>query len=350
MNPNTDMNVDQCRAEATKKFILDQIPLHFPDNIKKPHDIFNCATNSLKYAVDYSLPVAVSLVMHFYPLCTLHHIRWPLTPSIEYVRKKLIKRLKNENSIIANAGGERTHTEKASLEFERLGDNTIKVWGSCDFMSLAGIADYVLIEPTNETESCLCVLPTSTLGFTIDEFLFHDNMRKSNTAKIILHDCIVDNHNFEIISQQSEYRETVYTAQRLWFHLLLSWCYLQGLKNLKIIFKKAMHRINKSQSGIMLNANIEYSDYCIKLEAIEQLIQLCLIQMENDEQLNTVYRNSLLVKYLTSKSHDKSISLSHHFGIGIALDQNTSNLLSDIRYIKIQPTSDFNILKIFSES
>ncbi len=86
-------------------------PLLMKSNI----DAYNSVKEDLTLIAELSFPTAIGFVMHYYPLCALRGLPIGSFHPLNWVKGSLLKRIKNDKSIIANAGGERTNKKENTI-------------------------------------------------------------------------------------------------------------------------------------------------------------------------------------------------------------------------------------------
>jgi len=339
-----DLN-KRCILEHTrnlKSIIKKNIDLHPESKLGNPQDIFAKATDSLSKIADISIPAAVSFAMHFYPLCALKALPLSKLSKEAMVRTSILKKVKKEVAIISNSGGGKdANSIKVIADIKQNGHVILN--GSLGYMSLAGVSDYALVRAFSNTHgSIMCLIPASSPGFHIGTYLFNDSMKSTLTAKVDFHDCEIDKGHY-LTSPSDTQSKYLFTYQRIWFHLIISHVYSKGIK---LIVKRICEQNNgqppKNVSPVLL-----------KLALVELSIEGILSKMQNISDISALDDDFLLKssspKYLVSEAYDLLNSLVYdHIGAEAFLDSDINNMLSELRYIKIQPTSNRDIMSAYS--
>ncbi len=218
-------------------------------------------------------------------------------------------------------------------------------------MSLAGIADYVFVEAIiDKNRSSICLIPTSSDGFFIERYLFNDGMKSSFTAQIKFKNCKIDSHNF-FISSNSNDSQFMRFYQRIWFHLLISCCNIIGLRS---VFHEVQSVINSesNKSSIEKRANLDVGKLNLELSIAEKMTKTVLSELDSlswrDDKISDALKSSAILKYTTSQCYDSLNQLVYSYlGAKAFLNEKINRKLIELRYIKVQPMSNVDIIDHF---
>ena len=97
-----------------------------------------------------SIPVAVGLSMHYYVLAAIASYPLAKTGKSFWKRELLLNKIKKERALIANTGSVRTYSDLSTNHkiLATKGASGYLVRGNAPFMSLSGIADYLVFTAT----------------------------------------------------------------------------------------------------------------------------------------------------------------------------------------------------------
>lgn len=180
-----------------------------------------------------SIPVAVALSMHYYVLATIASYPLAKTSKSFWKRELLLNRLKKEKALIANTGSVRTYDDlstNAKIRASRVTDGYL-VQGKAPFMSLSGIADYLVFTASlAQGKQAIFFAPFTADQIVLGEDIFGDVMQGSFTKSIRFNDLEVPHAS--VIGLEEESQNTSENAslvyQRSWFQSLAAAPYLGG--------------------------------------------------------------------------------------------------------------------------
>ena len=117
----------------------------YPVSGRRASEVFEAAAATASHLAAGCLPLGIAVAMHLYPLCVLQCIPLPLLSFARFQRAMLLRAIRSRALILANAGGERTRAASDPL-VARQDANGVRIDGTCEYMSLASVADIVLFK------------------------------------------------------------------------------------------------------------------------------------------------------------------------------------------------------------
>lgn len=321
-------------------------------------NIFLSVNDQIKQISLESLPVAVALCMHYYPLCAIATIPFPRFHPANFGRASLFKRLIKEKAIVGNVGGERTYDKGVSIKASKTASGYL-LNGRVGFCSLSPVADYIFLQAFCEEagEHLLCLLPANSEGVGRDEYLFHDSMKLTATTGLYLTNCSIRSENYvKRNSSDTNLMAFIANYQRSWFHLLASMAYKHSGEYLlgKLIeFAKQKTTADGMKIIELTTFKSTIATLNIKIKTINLLIDevktlLVIKSLTENEKLEELYQSSILVKhYVTVFLADLSIAMYRFMGALATLKKEIANRLNEHKYLAIQPMSDYDILRYF---
>jgi hypothetical protein len=209
-----------------------QLSLH-PSSYSRPSSVFESAAAPARLLAASCLPLATAVVMHLYPLCALQCFPIPWLSPARFRRSLLLQEIRQHSLILANVGGERTRGVDQPLVATVTAD-CLRLDGTCDYMSLASVADLVLCkaESADGRGTVLCAVDLQADSIHVGPWKFSGSMRLSDTSSIEFrghrvprgrHLTVPDGAGMQCIS----------AYQRCWFQLLLVEIHLARLERLR---------------------------------------------------------------------------------------------------------------------
>src|SRR5688572_5632583 len=101
---------------------------------------FEAAAGAAREVAADCLPFGIAVVMHLYPLCALRAVPLPLLSLANFKRARLLRTIRSQALVLANAGSERASGNKDVLRISPATDG-VRVDGRFEYVSLAGVAD-----------------------------------------------------------------------------------------------------------------------------------------------------------------------------------------------------------------
>jgi hypothetical protein len=209
-----------------------QLPLH-PLSDSRPSSVFESAAAPARLLGVNCLPLAMAVVMHLYPLCALQCFPIPLLSAARFRRALLLQEIRQHSLILANVGGERTRGVDPPLVATTTADY-LRLDGSCDYMSLASVADLVLCraESADGRGTVLCAVDLQADSIHVGPWKFGGSMRLSDTSSVEFRGHRVPRGRHLTIADDAG-MQCIAAYQRSWFHLLLAEIHLARLERLR---------------------------------------------------------------------------------------------------------------------
>ena len=233
----------------------------YPPAGRSPSNVLEAISSEARRVASVCLPLAIALSMHWYPLCALQCASLKPFSLARIHRALLLRRVRANRLIIANAGSERAAGAQEPLIATRVGDGFL-LRGTYQYMSLASVADVVLMKARLEEDGreLLCVADLQSPTAQAGAWRFSGPMRLSDTASVTLDDHLVP-HGHYLILPQSDVVQCLSAYQRSWFHLLIGAVYMARVERLHI-----EHRIEvTSQERVERNEIAHLRAYCLCL-------------------------------------------------------------------------------------
>ena len=302
----------------------------YPPAGQRPSIVFEAISKEARRVASVCLPLAIAMSMHWYPLCALQCAS--LTPfSLARIhRALLLRRVRANNLIIANAGSDRAVGTQEPVVASRVREG-FYLRGTYEYMSLESVADVVLMKARVQEDGCelLCMAglrnPTARIGVG----RFSGSMRLSDTASVSFEDHLVP-HGRYLILPLSGAVQCLSEYQRSWFHLLIGDVYLARVERLCL-----EHRIEvTSQDRVERNEIAHLRAYC-----------LCLL----DDFAPQRDAARLLLATSTLKLRMSRLARLASEVLGqVAIQSGDAALRSDaaeLQFIQRQPTADHKIIE-----
>lgn len=207
-----------------------EVDLH--PNPATPSATFDAAAASLRTVAAETLPMAMGLVMHLYPLCALRFIPLPRWSAANYRRHRLLRDIDRQGWILANAGSERVAGSQSPVSLRRTLHGAL-VTGAFDYVSLANVADLVLFNaPLDRQASLFCIASLHADTATVGEPRFSGAAKLSDTCSLRLEKHLVRNEHCVVVPTDTALG-CMTQYQRSWFQLLASEAHLARLDFLR---------------------------------------------------------------------------------------------------------------------
>ena len=266
------------------------------------------------------LPLGIAVAMHLYPLCVLQCIPLPLLSLARFQRAMLLRTIRSRSLILANAGSERTRGNPHPVVARQDADG-IQIDGTFEYMSLATVADVVFFKarltPGHGTVLCAADLRADTVR--IGGWRFSGSMRLSDTSSVTFAGHRVPQGRYVLTADDEALRCTS-DYQRCWFHLFLVDMYLARLERLYQI--QGVRR--PSDQIVSLNELSRLREYALRL----------LDDVSAGAEIQPLTRTTSAMKLRVSLMVQSAMSLLRG-----------PEDVSELRYIKSQPTADEVILR-----
>ena len=207
-----------------------------PDPGSRPSAIFESAASTARMLAARCLPLGIAVTMHLYPLCALQCMPLPRLSVARFQRALLLQTIRARSLILANAGSERTRGVSRPLVATPSGDG-VRIDGTCEYMSLASVADIVFFEAKLTDRDCVAVCAADLEGESvrIGSWKFSGRMRMSDTSSATFVGHRVPRGRY-LIAPNDDGLRCVADYQRCWFHLFLADINLARIEHLQRIW------------------------------------------------------------------------------------------------------------------
>ena len=151
----------------------------------RPSSLFEASAKIARELAGACLPLGIAATMHLYPVCVLQCIPLPRLSAARLQRALLLRAISSRRLIVANAGSERTCGSQASL-VATLDTNGVRIHGTCEYVSLASVADLVFFQArlADDSRAVVCAADLRADSVHIGEWKFPGRMRLSDTASV----------------------------------------------------------------------------------------------------------------------------------------------------------------------
>jgi hypothetical protein len=302
----------------------------YPPAGQSPSNVYEVISSESRTVASVCLPLAIALTMHWYPLCALQCAS--LTPfSLARIhRALLLRRVRANNLVIANAGSERAAGAQEPIVATLVREG-VHLRGTYGYMSLASVADVVLMKARlqGDGRELLCVADLRSPTVRTGSWQFSGSMRLSDTASVTFEDHLVP-HGRYLILPQSDAVQCLSEYQRSWFHLLIGDVYMARVERLYL-----EHGIEvTSQDRVERNEIAHLRAYC-----------LCLLDdfAAQRDAARLLLATSTLKLRISRLARSASVLMSQ-----IAVHKGDAALRShaaELEFIQRQPTADHKIIE-----
>jgi hypothetical protein len=292
----------------------------YPVSRQPPSAVFESASRTARNLAAGCLPLGIAVAMHLYPICVLQCIPLPLLSLARFQRAMLLRAIRNRSLILANAGSERTSGDPHPVVARQDADG-IQIDGTFEYMSLATVADVVFFKARLDDGHCtvLCAADLRADTVRIGGWKFSGSMRLSDTASVTFAGHRVPHGRYVLVADDETLRCTS-DYQRCWFHLFLADMYLARLERLHHVLG-----LRRSAEQVMsLNELSRLREYALRL----------LDDVSSGSDLEPLKKTTSAMKLRVSLM--AQVTMASWRG---------PEDLSELRYIKSQPTADEIILR-----
>lgn len=198
----------------------------YPPAQAKPYAVFEALARDAREVASECLPLAIALSMHWYPLCVLQCAALPMLSGARVRRALLLRSIKRSGLIVANAGGDRSDDSQGTVVASRCSKGFV-LSGTCEYMSLASVADVVFIKAhiQQEPRELFCLASLRGLTAKIGSWRFSGSMRLSDTASVEFDKHLVP-RGYHVELPHSGPVQCLAQYQRSWFHLFIAEVYM----------------------------------------------------------------------------------------------------------------------------
>ena len=303
----------------------------YPVSGRRASAVFESAATTARNLAAGCLPLGIAVSMHFYPLCVLQCIPLPLLSFARFQRAMLLRTIRHRSLILANTGGERTRGH-VSLVARQDGDG-IRIDGTCEYMSLATVADVVFFKARVENSDCtvLCAADLRVDSVRIGDWKFSGSMRLSDTSPVTFTGHRVAHGRYALVADDDVLRCTS-DYQRCWFHLFLVETYLARLERLHHVWGLP----RSAEEVLSLNELSQLRAYALRL--LDDFASGFDIEPLKKTTSAMKLRVSLMAQSTMTSLRDRE-DLTPGDARQLRVDA------SELCYIKSQPTADDLILR-----
>ena len=310
---------------------------------------------------EVSIPVSVALSMHYYVLASIATYPFKKTSPQYWKREILLNKIKKERLFIANTGSVRTYDNvlgNKALNAMKEKDNYI-VYGEAPFMSLAGIADYLVFtaELSDGGKAVFFVASDNTqIEFT--DTAFGDTMRGSFTKSVKFKNLRVPVSNVIKLDSHTKEQSELLIYQRSWFQALVSAPYLGAaqrvIKDVRDFGKGKIKKGKKlSESEYFLD---RLGELTLKYKGAKQLCMqaghsLSKFKRGDKALLEMLFEASVLSKYFATHYAEEIVTKARHL-MGtqfLSPCSMTNKIYKEIVFGALQPMTDIDIKAYFSQ-
>lgn len=206
----------------------------YPPVGARPSEVFEVLAGQARRVASVSLPLAIALSMHWYPLCALKCAPLPLFSRARVQRAWLLQQVKAQGLIIANAGSDRAVGDQEPVIARRVSEG-FRLRGTYEYMSLASVADRVLMKARlqDEGRELLCVARLRDPSVRVGAWRFPGSMRLSDTASVSFEDHLVPSR-YCVVPPRPSAVQCLSNYQRSWFHLFIADAYVARVERLHL--------------------------------------------------------------------------------------------------------------------
>jgi hypothetical protein len=294
--------------------------------------IFESAAKTARNLSAGCLPLGVAVAMHLYPLCVLQCIPLPLLSVARFQRARLLRTIRNRSLILANTGADRARGVHDSL-VAREDPDGIRIEGTCEYMSLASVADVVFFKArlADSKGTVLCAADLRADSVQIGAWKFSGSMRLSDTSAVTFARHLVPHGRYVLVADDEVLRCTS-DYQRCWFHLFLAEIYLARIERLHLVWT-----LRRSADEIMsLNELSQLRAYALRL----------LDDFSSGSDIQPLQKTTSAMKLRVSLMAQAMVTALRGREDLIPADaQQLRADASELGYIKWQPTADEIILR-----
>jgi hypothetical protein len=304
----------------------------YPLSAGQPSVVFESAATTARSLAANCLPLGIAVAMHFYPLCVLQCVPLPLLSFARFQRAMILRTIRNRSLILANTGGERARGDCHSL-VARQDAEGIRIDGTCEYMSLASVADVVFFKArlAEGTGTVLCAADLRDEAVRIGDWKFSGTMRLSDTSSVTFAGHRVPHGRF-VLAPDAEVLRCTSDYQRCWFHLFLSEVYLARLERLHQVWGLT----RSAEEIVSLNELSQLRAYALRL----------LDDSSSGSDIQPLTSTTSAMKLRVSLMAQSAMAALRAREEQSPADASQLRAdASELRYIRSQPTADEIILR-----
>jgi hypothetical protein len=240
--------------------------------------------------------------------------------------------IRSRSLIVANAGSDRADGTHPPLIATRAADG-IRIEGRCEYMSLASVADIVLLKTqlAGSTDTVLCAADLHGDSVRIGPWKFTGRMRLSDTASVTFIRHRIPHERYVIVPGNARLH-CISEYQRCWFQLFLVEVHLARLDRLHSTRKLS----RPAELLVSLNELSRLREYSLRL--LDEFPSRRDIESLRNTTAAMKLRASLLAQSTVAALHDLEVC-------GAADVRHLQEDARELSYIRSQPTADGQILR-----
>jgi hypothetical protein len=303
----------------------------YPTCAPRASAVFESAARSVRLLAAPCLPLAIALAMHLYPLCVLQCVPLPLFSAARFKRAMLLRSIRNRALILANAGSERAQGADHPLTASQAADG-IRIDGTCEYMSLASVADLVLFRAklADGNGTVLCAADLRADSVQIGTWKFGGSMRLSDTSSVTFTGHRVPHGRYLLVPDDAA-MQWVADYQRCWFHLFVAELYLARLERLHDLWelpRTAEHTVSLSEVSQLKAHSLQLLD-----------------SFSSSADIASLLKSTSTLKLRVSRMAQSTAASLRSLEPSTAADAlRLAADATELGYIRLQPTSDEKIL------
>ncbi|MEK6152416.1 acyl-CoA dehydrogenase family protein [Flavobacteriaceae bacterium 3-367] len=309
-----------------------------------------------------SIPVAVALSMHYYMLAALAAYPLSKKSTSYWKREMLLAKIKKERLLIANTGSVRTFKDTAEnsgiLARKEKGYYTIQ--GKAPFMSLAGVADYVVFAAELPSgEKAVFFVPLDNDQIEFEHTAFGDSMQGSFTKAVKFKNLRVGHANVLSLPDSQASNCEILVYQRAWFQALIPAPYLGATSEVLSCAKAFAKKKIKNGKSLAASENFQgrVGELLIKYRAAQQLCEHTGAAMDDFKRgdrisLKKLFESSVLSKHFSTHFAEEIVTqVRYLMGSQFLLPGTLTNkVYKEIVFGALQPMSDTDIKDYFARA
>lgn len=307
-----------------------------------------------------SIPVSVALSMHYYMVAAL--AAYPLSKKSTsfWKREMLLAKIRKERLLIANTGSVRTFKDKAGntgIQVRRDKDGYI-IQGKAPFMSLAGVADYVVFSAQlPSSESMVFLVPLNSDQIEFEHTAFGDSMQGSFTKAVKFKNLRVTHANVLSLPDTQATDCEILVYQRTWFQALIPAPYLGATSEVLSCAKTFGGK--KVKNGRPLAESESFrermGELLLKYRAAQQLCEQAGVALDTFRKgdrtsLENAFESSVLAKHFSTHFSEEIVAqVRYLMGSQFLFPGTLTNkVYKEIVFGALQPMSNTDIRDYFA--
>ncbi|MEL6916572.1 MAG: acyl-CoA dehydrogenase family protein [Bacteroidota bacterium] len=333
-----------------------------PCNERNTQMVYDACFKTLHAIGEVSIPVAVALSMHYYVLASMASYPFSKTSKEYWKREMLLHQIKKEGLIIANTGSVRTYTnvsEHKGVTVQRK-DGKYLVNGKTPFMSLAGVADYlVFTAELSQGKKAVFFVPSNSEGIYFQDSVFGETMEGSFTKAVSFKDLEVSNAHVLTLDTSEETKCELLIYQRSWFQALVPAPYLGAarrvIEDLNSFGRQKLKngkKLAESESFLQGMGELQMKYKAAYHSCIHAGRVIAGFKKGDKVNLEHIFEASVLAKYFSTHFSEDIVTGARQL-MGsrfLAPDSHTNKIYKEIVFGALQPMTDGDIKDYFGRA